>query len=94
MLSSIAVCGSRSEEWPYSTCKPRLTHWPFMNYSIDMIIAQQVLLVLGPGPPGQTLHVYQKFHLLVFTCIFTFSSMYILVSTFIIPCTYLYLNGW
>ena len=37
----------------------------------------------------QTLHVYPKFHLLVFTCIFTFSSMYILVPTFIIPCMYL-----
>ena len=39
----------------------------------------------------QTLHVYPKFHLLVFTYIFTFSSMYILVSTFIMLCMYLYL---
>ena len=35
--------------------------------------------------------MYPKFHLLVFTCIFTLSSMYILISTFIIPCMYLYL---
>ena len=44
-------------------------------------------------PRVRTLHVYPKFHLhvLVFTCTFTFSSMYILVSTFIILCMYLYL---
>jgi supervillin len=60
--------------------------FPIWNEDLEVksLVAKVILYRIG----HQTLHVYSKFHLLVFTCIFKNLFVYLLVSTFQLSCIY------